>query len=399
MDAIASTRGALRLTVVSIVARLPMAMLSIGLLVHVEHRTGSFAAAGVVAGAFAVSLGAGGPLLGRLADRRGQTTILVAGALAAGAALAAIAALPSTAPLAVLVGLGVALGLSCPPVGACLRAILPDVVHDRDALRAAYAAESAAIELTWIAGPPLVLVAGAAWSTGAALVLAGGVLVTGTAVFAAQPASRAWRPGPTPRTPRGGALRAPAMRTLVLVLVFVGVVFGAVEVAVVAACSALGSAAAAAPLLGLWGAGSLVGGIVAARMGGGARTGAGLALVLAALAAGHIALAAAAGSAVALAAVLALAGATIAPTYASIYAMVDRAAPAGTVTEAFAWLNTAVAIGASAGAACAGAVADAAGPAATFVLAGSAGIAAALIAALRARPLGRPAAIAAGAAA
>ena len=398
MDAIASTRGALRLTVVSIVARLPMAMLSIGLLVHVEHRTGSFAAAGVVAGAFAVSLGAGGPLLGRLADRRGQTTILVAGALAAGAALAAIAALPSTAPLAVLVGLGVALGLSCPPVGACLRAILPDMLHDRDALRAAYAAESAAIELTWIAGPPLVLVAGAAWSTGAALVLAGGVLVTGTAVFAAQPASRAWRPGPTPRTPRGGALRAPAMRTLVLVLVFVGVVFGAVEVAVVAACSALGGAAAAA-LLGLWGAGSLVGGIVAARMGGGARTGAGLALVLAALAAGHLALAAAAGSAVALAAVLALAGATIAPTYASIYAMVDRAAPAGTVTEAFAWLNTAVAIGASAGAACAGAVADAAGPAATFVLAGSAGIAAALIAALRARPLGRPAAIAAGAAA
>ena len=106
-------------------------------------------------------------------------------------------------------------------------------------------------------------------------------------------------------------------------------------------------------------------------MGGGARTGAGLALVLAALAAGHLALAAAAGSAVALAAVLALAGATIAPTYATIYAMVDRAAPAGTVTEAFAWLNTAVAIGASAGAACAGAVADAAGPAPTFVLAGS----------------------------
>jgi hypothetical protein len=39
---------------------------------------------------------------------------------------------------------------------------------------------------------------------------------------------------------------------------------------------------------------------------------------------------------VALAAVLVLAGATIAPTYATIYAMVDHAAPAGTVTEAFA---------------------------------------------------------------
>ena len=390
MDAIASTPGALRLAVVSIFARLPMAMLSIGLLVHTEHLTGSFAAAGVVAGAFAVALGVGGPLLGRLVDRRGQTTILLAGALVAGAALAAIAALPAGAPLAGLVGLAVVLGLSTPPVGACLRAILPAVVRDGDALRAAYAAESAAIELTWIAGPPLVLVVGVAWSTGAALLVAGGILAAGTVAFAAQPASRAWRPAPAPERPRGGSLRAPAMRTLVLVLVFVGVVFGAVEVAVVAAAATLGSAAAAAPLLGLWGAGSLVGGVIAARMGGGARSGAGLALVLAALAAGHLALAAAAGSAVALAAVLALAGATIAPTYATIYAMVDRAAPAGTVTEAFAWLNTAVAIGAAAGAACAGAVADAAGPAPTFVLAGSAGAAAALIAALRCRPLTGP---------
>ena len=42
--------------------------------------------------------------------------------------------------------------------------------------------------------------------------------------------------------------------------------------------------------------------------------------------------------------------------------MVDHAAPAGTVTEAFAWLETAVAVGASVGAASAGAVAEAAGP-------------------------------------
>jgi predicted MFS family arabinose efflux permease len=390
MASLHSSPGALRLAAVSIIARLPMAMLSIALLVHVRHLTGSFTTAGVVAGAFAVSLGVGGPLLGRLVDRRGQTAVLVASALVAGAALAGTAALPARAPVAALVALAVVLGLSTPPVGACLRAILPAVVADREALRAAYAAESAAIELTWVVGPPLVVLVAVAWSTAAALVAAGAVLVAGTAVFAAQPASRAWRPAPAPERLRGGSLRAPAMRTLVLLLVFVGVVFGTVEVAVIAAVSDLGSPAAAGPLLGLWGAGSLAGGIVAARMGGGARTGAGLALVLAALAAGHLALAAAAGSAVALGVVLAVAGATIAPTYASIYAMVDHAAPAGTVTEAFAWLNTAVAIGASIGAACAGSVADAAGPAATFALAGAAGTVAALIAAFRARPLDAP---------
>jgi MFS family permease len=387
MASLRSSPGVLRLACISIIARLPMAMLSIALLVHVRHLTGSFATAGIVAGAFAVSLGVGGPLLGRLVDRRGQTKVLLASALVAGAALAGTAALPARAPLALLV----VLGLGTPPVDACLRAILPAVIRDREALRAAYAAESAAIELTWIVGPPLVLFVGVAWSTSAALVVAGAVLVSGTAVFAAQPASRAWRPAPASERPRGGSLRAPAIRTLVLLLVFVGVVFGTVEVAVIAAVADLGSPAAAGPLLGLWGAGSLAGGVVAARMGGGARTGAGLALMLTALAAGHLALAAAAGSAVALAAVLALAGATIAPTYATIYAMVDHAAPAGTVTEAFAWLDTAVAVGASIGAASAGAVAEAAGPAATFALAGAAGTVAALIAVLRARPLDVPA--------
>jgi MFS family permease len=391
MASLRSFPGALRLAAVSIIARVPMAMLSIALLVHVRHLTGSFATAGAVAGAFAVSLGIGGPLLGRLVDRRGQTVVLLASALVAGAALTAIAALPARAPVEALVALAIVLGLSAPPVGSCLRAILPTVVRDREALRAAYAAESAAIELTWILGPPLVLLVAVAWSTSAALVVCGAALLAATAVFAAQPASRAWRPAPAPKRPRGGSLRAPAMRTLVLLLVFVGVVFGTVEVAVIAAVADLGSPSAAGPLLGLWGAGSLAGGVVAARMGGGARTGAGLALVLAALAAGHLALAAAAGSAVALAVVLALAGATIAPTYATIYAMVDHAAPVGTVTEAFAWLNTAVAVGASIGAASAGVVADAAGPAAAFGLAGAAGTVAALVAALRSRPLNVPA--------
>ena len=89
----------------------------------------------------------------------------------------------------------------------------------------------------------------------------------------------------------------------------------------------------------------------------------------------------------ALAAALLVAGTAIAPTYASIYAMVEDAAPAGTVTEAFAWLTTAVAVGASLGVAVAGALADSAGPSAAFALAGAAGLTALLIAALRSETL------------
>jgi hypothetical protein len=178
------------------------------------------------------------------------------------------------------------------------------------------------------------------------------------------------------------------MRTLVLVMLAVGVVFGATEVGVTAAAQALDATAAAGPLLGVWGAGSLIGGLVAAR------SGAALPVVLAALAAGHLALAAATGSVLALGIVIGLAGSTIAPTYAILYAMVERAAPAGTLTEAFAWLSTAAAVGAAAGSAVAGGLADAAGPVSTFVLAGAAGAAAVLIASQRsslARPWAAPA--------
>jgi MFS family permease len=381
MLAIASTPGALRLFTISIVARLPLAMFSIGLLVHAEHLTGSFAAAGIVTAAYAVALAIGGPLLGQLVDRRGQTLALVGSAFASAALLGAIATLPAGAPVPVLVALAAAIGLATPPIGACLRTLFPDLLPDADAARAAYAVDASASELAWVSGPPLVLGVGAVWSPGGALAAAGLVLLTATVAFAVQPASRRWRPAPSAPRPRGGSLRAPAMQTLVGVLIAVGVLFGAVEVAVAAAAETLGSEAAAGPLLGVWGAGSLLGGLVAVRLGHGA---AGLTWVLAALAAGHLALVAAAGSVLALAAVLLIAGAAIAPTYAIVYAMVDRVAPEGTVTEAFAWLSTAVAIGAAAGAASAGAVADHAGPAAAFALAGGAGAVALLASVLRA---------------
>ena len=387
MNAISSTHGARRLLFISVAARLPLTMLGIGLLLHAEHLSGSFAAAGLVAAAYAVSLGVGGPLLGAIVDRRGQTVVLLASAVAAALVLTTLALLPAGTPLPLLVALTLLAGLATPPVGACVRALFPELLDEAD-VRAVYAVDASAVELTWIAGPPLALGIGVVWSTSAAVIAAALVVLAGTAAFAAQPVSREWRPRSLPQTRRGGALREPAVRTLVLVLVAVGTLFGAVEVAVAAATEAGGSPAAVGPLLGIWGAGSLLGGLLAARAGGGAQSAAGLTLVLGALAAGHLALVPAAGSVLAMAAVLLAAGAAIAPAYASIYAMVERSAPAGTVTEAFSWLATATAIGASLGAAAAGALAEGAGAQASFMLAAGAGVVATLILMVRAGTLG-----------
>ena len=390
MHAITSTPGAFRLFAISILARLPLPTFGIGLLVHTRHLTGSFAAAGLVAGVYGIGLGIGGPVLGRLVDRCGQTVVLPASAVTAAGLLAAIGVVPAGAPVAVLVGLALGIGIASPPLGACVRTALPRILRDPEAVRASYTLDATAVELTWILGPPLVLALGAATSTGFALAASGALQLIATAAFAAEPASRGWHPSGDGSRSRGGCLRAAAMRTLVLVLIAVGVLFGAVEVGVTAATARLGGTALAGPLLGLWGVGSLIGGIAAVRLGAGLRGASGLALVLVGLTCGHLLLVAASGRVVALAAVLVLAGTAIAPTYAVAYALVDEAAPAGTETEAFAWLATAVQVGAALGSVVAGAAADGAGPQAAFAFAALAGAVAVALACAGRGAFGRP---------
>lgn len=362
-------------------------MFSIALLVNAQRLTGSFAVAGLVSAAYALSGALAGPAVGGLVDRFGQTRVLVLGATVTAAVLAIDGLLPSTAPPALLVALAAAAGLFTPPLDACVRTLLASIVIDPGRLPALFAFESTVLEVTFVLGPPLALGLGTVWSTGAAVVISGLVMLAGTIIFAAQPASRRWRGDhETPRR-RGGSLRSPAMPTLVLILLATGTVFGATEVGVTAAAKALGSTVAAAPVLGLWGFGSFLGGIVATRLGGGAKHSSGLMLLLATLAVAHGGLAVATGSVPAIGAVIVLAGATIAPTVASVYAMVDRVAPAGNRTEAFSWLLTSSSTGEALGAAAAGALAQSAGAPAAFALAGAAGAVAVLIAALGSRGL------------
>ena len=367
----------------SIVARLPLAMFGIALLVHAQRLSGSFAVAGVVSAAYALGSAASAPLLGGLVDRYGQTTVLVSGAAITGVTLTGAGLLPASAPPLALVVLAAVTGLATPPLDACLRTLFPSIVADPADLPVLFAFESTVLELTFVFGPPLALGLGELWSTGAALCLCGLVMLGGTLLFAAQPASRRWRPEPgTPRA-RGGALRSPALRTLVLIELATGVAFGATQVGVTSASHALASSGAAGPILGVWGAGSLAGGIVATRLGGAVRTMPGLTLLLAALALTHAALILTTGSVVAMGAVIVLAGATIAPTASSIYAMVEPAAPAGTSTEAFSWLVTAALIGEALGAAVGGWLAQSTGAQGAFALVGVAGGLAVLLAVLR----------------
>ncbi|HEY1566131.1 MAG TPA: MFS transporter [Solirubrobacteraceae bacterium] len=357
----------------SVVARLPLAMLSIAILVHAQQVTGSFAVAGLACSAYAICGALASPALGRLVDRHGQSSVLLVGAAVTAATLVAMGLQPADSPHALLVALAGVAGLATPPVAACVRTLLPAIVSRPSELPALFALESTLLEVTFVAGPPLALGLGAVWSTGGALVVSGVMLLAGTLPFAAHRASRDWRPDAVAARSRAGSLRAAAIRVLIVADLGTGIVFGATEVGVTASAKHVAGAAAAAPLLALWGAGSLIGGLIVTRWGDRLRGALRLPVLLAALALSHGALLVSTHSLPAMGAIILLAGATIAPTGSVIYAMVDRFSPAGTRTEAFSWLFTSSSAGAAAGAAVAGVLVQAVGPEAAFAFAGIAG--------------------------
>ena len=346
-----------RTLLASLAGRLPYTAIELLLILRVRELGGGYAGGGAAAAGFALGLACVSPLVGRLVDLRGQRAVLVPTALGCSVTLVAIALLPSGTPLAVLVGLAIAAGMLHPPLGGATRALWPDLVPP-ERRHAIYALESAAIEMTFIVGPLLLVgVVAAVTSPSVGLVACAALLVSGTGAFAALPGSRRWRPSGVARTP-AGALAGAALLVLLGTVAFMGASFGAIEISTAAHAEQHGHAALVGPLLAAWAAGSLVGGLIIARSGPPADPARRLTAMLAATAAAD-GLVALAPSPVVLGLALVAAGACIAPAFATLYAMVADVARQGTLTESYTWLMTGIAGGVAAGSATAGALIDA----------------------------------------
>ena len=349
------------------------------LVLHTEQLTGSYAKGGLASGAYALALGISNPLLARVVDQRGQTLVLRLGAPLAAAAIVAIALLPDGAPLGAILALAAAAGVSQPPIGACMRALWPELLPDSaEARHAAYAMESVVLEIVYICGP-LAIVAGiGSWSVTAAMLACAAFILAGDLSFSANQVSRTWRPHPERDEHRGGALRGGGVRVLVGVFALCGLAVGAVEVTVPAALEGMGHRDLTGLLLGAWGLGSMIAGFAIARLGAAPDPARRLAMCLVGWGIAHAALGAA-GAPVTLTLLLLVAGATIAPTIVVANGMLDGLAPAGTLTEAFTWTATGMVGGAAAGSALAGALVEAASPGLAMALLGGGGVLAGLL--------------------
>ena len=203
----------------TLLARFPIGINALAIILYLRAERGSFAVAGAVAGALAAGSGIGAPVQGRLVDRFGPRRVLVPLGLVHAAALGAIVATAEAgAPVAVLVACGLIAGFAIPPTSSVLRSMWPTLLHDRQELiPTAYALDSVMIELIFVIGPLLTAVIATVLSPPAALIVSAVSVIAGTVIFTALPPSRAMVPDPN-RVRAGwlGALSSPGVRTLVL---------------------------------------------------------------------------------------------------------------------------------------------------------------------------------------
>ncbi|WP_461011753.1 MFS transporter [Streptomyces capparidis] len=344
-------RHAARLLGGTLLGRLPAAMAALAVMLFARSEGAGYTLASALSAVYGVTVAIGQPLLGRAVDRRGQPRVMAGSALLSAAGFALLAATgPEPLPVAVL-AVAVA-GLFTPPLEAGLRALWPSVLRRPGQVHAAYALDAAAQEVMFAGGPLLVALLVAGTSEGTTLVVTGLLGVAGTLVVVTSRPSRDWRG--EEREPHWlGPLRSIGLRALFSSLFFVGLALGAISVAAVAYGERHGGEEVSGWLLAALGLGALTGGLVY-----GARDWPGtperrLKLLMAGLAVGYPPLLLTPGVAP-MVALSVLSGLFLAPALACSFVVVDRHAPAGTVTEAFSWLVTAFGVGASLGTAAAG---------------------------------------------
>lgn len=352
-------RGFASLMGYSLVARLPLGMISLAVVLLVSKH-GAYSRAGLVIAVYVTGTGIAGPILGRAVDRAGRTKVLPPFA-AAEAALLCVLAEVAPGDTAALLGVALAAGLCTPPVTSSARALWPAVLPAPQ-IPAVFALEATLQELAFIVGPTMVAVIVSVSGPPEALFVAAGALIVGVLAFSFHPMTRAAPRAPVAATSGPRSLRLALPIPLVLAAVAVVGAFNYVELATVAFARSHHSAASSGVVLAVWSAGSLVGGLfLGTRASGSGVTTGRVAALMVGLAAGT-AVPAVAPSIWVLGALLFVGGVAIAPTFGALYSLAAAEAAPGRSTEAFGWLSSGFQAGSALGAISGGAIVESAGP-------------------------------------
>lgn len=323
---------------IAFIARLPFAMMTVGVLMLVVAATGSVSLGGLTSATVGVGVVIAGPLIGDLVDRHGQRRVLVPVGLANGILLAVFPVIVlRDMPEGVLLGTALAIGLTGPQTAAMSRSRLLAIIGARlgperraRTLSRVMSYESAADETAFVIGPFLVGILAALVAPWAPIAVAAALSLVFVTAFALHPTALApaeARDADVDRAPVR-AVFSPGVLVLVAATSAVGLFFGTSLTSLTAFAQAQGDEARAGLLYGLLGIGSAVlalgVALLPARFALRGRWIA-FALVVTAAASGY----AAADSFGAVAVWLLLMGLGVGPTLVTLFTLAGERAPAG----------------------------------------------------------------------
>ena len=363
---------------IAFIARLPFAMMVVGVLTVVVAARGSLSLGGLTSAAVGLGTACFGPLLGAAADRFGQRAVLVVLALANGAMLLLFTLVVyGTAPDGFVLLAAVGIGATAPQVAPLSRSRLVTIIGERmpESRRArtvsgTMAYESAADETVFVFGPFLVGILASAIAPWAPLVGAAALTVLFVGAFALHPSGRhvsADRDAAGRAPSAVSDLFRPQLLIVVLGILGVGIFFGTMLTSLTSFMADRGAAEQAGLLYGVMGVGSAALALGVAWLPAAFSLRARWLVFSGILLAGTLLLGFVDSPATMMVA-LAIMGIGIGPTLVTQYSFGAARSPRGRSATVMTMLGSGVVVGQSLGAAVAGEIAESVGTSAALVL-------------------------------
>lgn len=239
--------------------RISFAMSNLAIFFHVDHVTGSIAAAGFCVGAFGLLGSITASLRGGLVDKYGQTRPLLLFVPAYAVSMVTLALFSHSLWTSVLLS-GVA-GLSCPPFNMSIRPLWQELAGP-ELTRPAYAFDSVLMNVASLAGPALITAISLNTSTRTGLVIVGVTMLTGGSVLLASPQSRRWR-AETKSTNQPHLFRYRAFQLMAFEGAAIGMLTGMLGVAIPAAAKLAGKSHVTGWLFSAAAVGAIISGMIA----------------------------------------------------------------------------------------------------------------------------------------
>lgn len=384
--------GVAPFTAAGAVARLPIAMIALAIVLLVSNQTGSYGYAGVLSALFAFTSAFASIVTSRRADRVGQRRILLLLAPAHSLLLVAFTssilldwgAIPQVA-------LVVAAGATLPAIGSYVRARWSYLSDSPDMLRVGFAWESVLDELIFTIGPIITTTLAFSIGLGVPIVVAAVFVAVGS--LGLMMARRSTPPAAQASSHPGSMLtvvRTPGLRALVIAALGMGTLFGSLDVGTVAFTQARSQGELSGLILAGFAVSSLICGIAygARRWPGDLRRHVQVATTALTVIALFFLVV---DTSVGLAVVAVAAGGSVAPALIGIFSLTERLVPARNLTEGLTWTNSGLATGFALGSATSGWLIDLFATArAGFVVCVVGATVAALVTFLRSGTLGGP---------